>query len=237
MSSSTIQPGDAELVRQVPGCERVGHAPPVRLGVAADEVGVAGVADDGAPVAVQHGHPSVGCEDARELVGRGLRVGEVLEDAFAPQHVDGAVGEGQVRGVPVHERRGRPGQGSPARGLLPKARVGLDAHRTTVGGHRLGKAAQLGAGAGADVDDGLPRLRREGLERPVAQAADRWLLLLRVEERDEGGDAGRAALTDPLAREHVRRGSRPFLVRSRDRRRGHASSMLPSATGRRPVCR
>ena len=67
-----------------------------------------------------------------------------------------------------------------------------------VGGDGLGEAPQLRAGAGADVDDRLPRLRRERLERPVAQAPDRRLLLLRVEERDEGGDAGRAALTDPL---------------------------------------
>ena len=91
----------------------------------------------------------------------------------------------------------------PLLGEQPQRRMGLDAHGPAVGAHETVEALHLRAGAAADVDRRVSRLRGQRGEGPLTQSSDGGLLLLQVEHAHHGGEPRVATLTDLALLEHA----------------------------------
>ncbi len=91
--------------------------------------------EGGAPVRVEERHASSGAQHPRDLADGLVRFGEVLQDPFAPDHVDRGIGHRKGERVTVQET-GRAAGHRPLLGHLAQGRVRLDAQ--DVAGRRDG---------------------------------------------------------------------------------------------------
>jgi hypothetical protein len=137
--------------------------------------------------------PAAGSHHARELLERGLGVGDVVEHVAAPEPVEGA-GRGIERGaVALAELESRRAQARPRERprRLDALALRLDPEHASVGAHRLGQPERVESHAAAHVEAARARRKTEarddGARRRLVEAVHP------LQRDGEGNRLGRAA--------------------------------------------